>query len=272
MQRLVLLLVPVLFLLQIGVAAAATPHFSLGLGVDYARGDFGSDSTSTYMAIPLIFDWFPDERLNLELTVPFVYQDTTNTGYAATGGGAMAMIGGRGMNQSAGSVAFNGDEKQSGLGDITLVTAYKIILDGKGTPDLGLTCYLKFPTADEDKGLGTGAFDWGPGLQLSKWLGSWQPFAEGRYIFQGSSADEIGASDYFLVDAGVGYGWSDKLYTALFSRFGSAAFDGLDAPLDVRLKTVWKISDNNTTEMYLLKGVSDGSPDYGAGISFYVSF
>ncbi len=272
MRMRVLAFVPVFFLLQIGVAAAATPQYSLGLGVEYARGDFGTDSTSTYTAIPLIFDWFPDERLNLELTVPFVYQDTTNTGYAVIGGGMMAAIGGRGMNQTAGSSAFSGDETQSGLGDITLTTAYRIILDGKGTPDLGLTCYLKFPTANENKGLGTGAFDWGPGLQISKWLGNWQPFAEGRYIIQGNSADEIGASDYFLADAGVGYGWSDNLYTALFSRFGSAAFDGVDAPLEVRLKMAWKVSDNYTTEGYLLKGVSDGSPDYGGGLSFYVSF
>jgi len=285
MRKETLYLIPVLFLLQVGVAAAAstthfpasivaaTPQFALGLGVEYYRGDFGTDSSSTYTAIPLTFDWFPDRRLNLELTVPFVYQDTSNTGYAATGGGMMmAISGGRGMNRTSGSAAFSGDEKQSGLGDITLTGAYKVILDGKGTPDLGLTCYLKFPTADEDKGLGTGAFDWGPGLQLSKWLGDWQPFVEGRYVIQGSSADEIGAKDYFLADAGVGYGWSDKLYTALFSRLGTAAFDGLDAPLDVRLKTVWKISDNNTTEVYLLKGVSDGSPDFGAGISFYVSF
>lgn len=286
MRKMILHLIPVLFLLQVGVAAAATtthfpeavtaaaPQFALGLGVEHYRGDFGTDSTSTYTAIPLIFDWFPDKRFNTELTVPFVYQDTSNTGFAATGGGMMmaVMAGGRGMNRTAGSAATSGDEKQSGLGDITLTAAYRIILDGRGTPDLGLTCFLKFPTADEDKGLGTGAFDWGPGLQLSKWLGDWQPFFEGRYVFQGSSADEIGAKDYFLADTGVGYSWNSKLYTALFTRFGSKAFDGLEAPWDLRLKTDWAFGDNISTEVYLLKGISDGSPDYGGGISFFVSF
>lgn len=261
-------------------AALAAPRFSLGLGIDYARGDFGTDSTSTYTTLPLTLDWFPNERFNVELTVPFVNQSTSTTGYAATGGVSAAQAyrgGGRGMNtagmNTAGmSTVVTGSEDQSGLGDITLQSAYNVMLDSEGKPQLGLTCYLKFPTADADKGLGTGAFDWGPGLQLSKWLGDWQPFAEGRYIFQGSSGEEIGARDYFLADAGLGYGWSEDLYVALFSRFGSTVFDGMAAPLELRLKTVWGYGESTATEFYLMKGLSDGSPEYGGGIAFFVDF
>jgi len=255
--------------------AATAPQFSLGLGVDYASGDFGTNSTSTYTTLPLTIDWFPNERLSLELTVPFLSQSTGNTGNAATGGGvisAMSYSGGTGMNGSGMHGAATNSGNQSGLGDITLVPVYNVWLDSEKSPKLGLTGYLKFPTADADKGLGTGAFDWGPGLQLSKWLGDWQPFAEGRYVFQGSSRPEIGARNYFLVDAGLGYGWSENLYTAMFSRFGSAAFAGMASPLEMRLKTVWALGEKSSTEFYLLKGISDGSPNYGGGISFFVNF
>lgn len=259
-----------------GAFAAVNPQFSLGLGVDYARGDFGTDSSSTYTTIPLVLNWYPDERFSLELTVPFVNQKTSNTGYAATGGSVSAAQayygGGRGMNTSGMSVAASGSGDQSGLGDITLVPAYNVMLDGEGSPQFGLTCYLKFPTADEDKGLGTGSFDWGPGLTLSKWLGAWQPFLEARYIFQGASRQESGARDYLLADAGLGFGWSEDLYTALFTRAGSTAFDGMAAPLEIRLKTVWAFNESTSSEVYLLKGFSDGSPEYGGGIAFFVEF
>lgn len=261
---------------SVSAAFAANPQFSLGVGVDYARGDFGTDSTSTYTTIPVILDWYPGERFSLELTVPFLNQSTSNTGYAATGGGVAAAQayngGGRGMNNAGTSVAVSGSEDQSGLGDITLEPAYNVLLDGEASPQLGLTCYLKFPTADEDKGLGTGSFDWGPGLTLSKWLGDWQPFLEARYIFQGASREETGARDYLLAEAGLGYGWSEELYAALLARAGSTSFDGMTAPLELRLKTVWGFGESVSTELYLLKGISDGSPEFGGGLAFFAAF
>jgi hypothetical protein len=253
-------------------AASSIPRFFLGLGFDYARGDFDTDSTSTYLAVPLSLDWYPDERFSTELTVPFLYQSTGNTGYAAIGSGAMAVSGGRGLPRSGTGMTVTSDDDQSGLGDITLISTYNVMLDRGTSPAVGLSCYFKFPTADEDKGLGTGSFDWGPGLLLSKWLGDWQPFVEGRYIFQGASRAETGARDYLIADAGLGYGWSDDLYLALFSRAGTSTFDGLPAPLEIRLKTAFNIGGNNSAELFLMRGVSDGSPDYGAGLTFYAGF
>jgi hypothetical protein len=273
-QAIILAILALPFMTQ-AVLAADNPQFYLGLGVDYARGDFGTDSTSTYTTIPLSLDWYPNERFSLELTVPFLFQKTSNTGYAAMGAGggaAMTFSDGRGLPRTAMGTAVASGEEQSGLGDITLIPTYNIMLDSSTSPAVGLSCYLKFPTADEDKGLGTGSFDWGPGVLLSKWLGDWQPFAEGRYIFQGASREETGARDYLLADVGLGYGWSENLYLAVFSRTGTSTFDGLSAPLEMRVKTVWALGENNNAEFYLMKGVSDGSPDYGGGLAFFAGF
>lgn len=258
------------------VFAAPAPQFALGLGVGYARGDFGTDATSTYSTFPLIFDWFAGERFNLELTVPFLDQKTSNTGYAASGAGAGVAAakmgsGGRGVTRSAATVVGS-SENQSGLGDITLTAAYGLLAEREDSPALALTGYLKFPTADEDKGLGTGSFDWGPGLLLAKWFGAWQPFGEGRYVFQGASREETGARDYLTVDAGLGHGWSEELYLALFVRTGTVNFDGMSAPLELRLKSILDLGGNNSAEFYLVKGLSDGSQEYGGGLTFYRSF
>lgn len=59
---------------------------------------------------------------------------------------------------------------QSGIGDILLQGRY-YILDEQGLlPTVALLARIKFPTADRDRGLGTGEFDEKFGIQLSKTL------------------------------------------------------------------------------------------------------
>ena len=89
------------------------------------------------------------------------------------------------------------------------------------TPILRPTLYVKFPTTDENKGFGTGKLDFGAGVALSKWLGNWQPFAEGRYIVQGASHDETGAVNFVTADTEVAYSWNDHLVTSGYVRYGS---------------------------------------------------
>jgi hypothetical protein len=260
-------------------AESIFPQYAIGVGADASSGTFGTGSTSTYVSVPFIVDWYPAECFDVELTVPLLYQRTKNTGVAAIGGPAKSAAR-RNMNGqisfTGGSAALVGggtaDNSEFGLGDITLTGGYALVQDSDTTPLLRPTFYVKFPTADDTKGLGTGKFDVGPGLAVSKWIGSWQPFVEGRYIFQGASYDETGALDFLTADAGVSYSLSDRLMISAYARFGSRLFDGLSAPLEARLKTVWRFGERAYTEAYVLKGLSDGSPDYGGGVSVFREF
>lgn len=63
------------------------------------------------------------------------------------------------------------DEEASGLGDITISAGYAALEEGS-FPRIRLEAFMKLPTADSDEGLGSGSFDWGPGISFSKWL--WQ--------------------------------------------------------------------------------------------------
>ena len=282
-MRFFLLLMSVLILHMTSLSALAgseAPQYAVGIGFDASTGTFGTDSTSTYAAVPFIVDWSPTERIDLELTVPLVYQRTKNTGLAATGGTvkstARRIMGGGLYSYTGASTALASgvvaDESVSGLGDITLTGGYALVQDSETTPYIRPTFYVKFPTADDTKGLSTGKFDVGPGLAVSKWLGNWQPFAEGRYIFQGASYDETGALNFLTADAGVGYSWSESLITSVYGRSGSRLFDGMEAPLEARLKVVWRFGARTYTEAYALKGFSDGSPDYGGGVSLFKEF
>ncbi len=288
----VILIVPILLNVLPSNAESLPPQYALGLGLDIAGGTFGTGSTSTYATAPLMIDWFPTERLDVELTVPLLYQRTTNVGHAVLGTGVQSpsksvargsmygaggSVGGTGSGGAMGAPGGGGGGGgmfggEYGLGDITLTCGYVFIKDSDTTPQMRPILYVKFPTADESKGFGTGEFDFGGGVAFSKWLDNWQPFAEGRYIVQGGAHDETGALNFVTADAGVAYSWSERLATSMYARFGSRLFDGLSAPLEARLKTVWRFGERAYTEVYALKGLSDGSPDYGGGISVFREF
>ena len=263
-------------------AESAPPKLALGIGLELSSGTFGTGSTSTYATAPVILDWFPTDRIDLELTVPFLYQRTSNIGHAVLGTSVQSpatsvaksvdrgpMNGTGGGGGSGSGSMFGGDY---GLGDITLISGYKLLSDSDTSPNLRPTLYVKFPTADENKGFGTGKFDFGAGVAVSKWLGNWQPFAEGRYVVQGASHDETGAENFVTADTGIAYSWSDHLTTSGFARYGSKFFDNMAAPLEARVKVVWRFSERAYTDVYALKGFSDGSPDYGGGASVFIEF
>lgn len=70
----------------------------------------------------------------------------------------------------------------SGLGDVIIKGRYYIVEERDAMPLMALTARVKFPTANEQLGLGTGALDYGFGVELSKMFGeSWIGFLDAGY-------------------------------------------------------------------------------------------
>lgn len=267
---------------------SSTERFSLGLGFEYASGTFGTETNTEFITVPLILDYRPTDRIDFELVIPYVYQSNSSTVYGAympyryqlQGGSAMAMAsriasGSRGHRWGSGVQSESGsyiiDNSQSGIGDISITSGYELIREGELLPQLRMTAYLKFPTADRDMGLGTGEFDAGPGVSLDKWRGDWNLFAESRYVFQGES-DLYATNDYLSYTAGIGYQLNNGLYLALACKGASAPGEGSPAPFEGRIKFNWRILDKTSLEGYLSKGFTDGSPDYGASLAVFRYF
>ena len=254
------------------------PKYSIGLGLEVFSGSFGTGSTSTYATVPVVIDWFATDRVDFELTVPLLYQRTTNMGHAALGTNVQSTAKSVAKNTDHGSMNGTGNGGGGilggdyGLGDITLTSGYTLLKDGDDSLRLRPTMYVKFPTADESKGFGTGKFDFGVGITASKWLGNWQPYTEGRFIVQGASHNDTGAENYVTADVGVAYSWNERFVTSAYTRLGTALFKDMSAPLEARLKMVWRFGERTYTDVYALKGFSDGSPDYGGGASVFVEF
>jgi len=245
--------------------AAPAKKFAIGLGVDFASGDYGTDTTTDSLRVPLTLDYFPSDRLDFELVIPYLYQNNSNTILA--GGMRFPFERHMGMRQTS----FDTGDSQSGLGDISLTAGYLLVQASEYLPSVRPLLYLKFPTADEDKGLGTGEFDVGAGIGAAKWFGPWYTFAEARYIFQGSNSD-LGLKDYATAEGEAGYRLTQRFLPTISLWWSAPPADDASDLVEARLKEKYWMTDDVYLEGYLGKGLSDGTADIGAGLAAFFSF
>ena len=160
---------------------------------------------------------------------------------------------------------------ESGLGDITLDAAITLIKAEKRSPRLLALLYSKLPTADEDKGLGTGEFDWGAGLGIGNRFDNWSIYGEILAIQPGTS-ETYDPDNYLEWLLSLSYRIKAGLRPGISLSGGTAAFDGVDDPLEFKARLSGISGDNSSYSLYLARGLSDASPDWGFGIFGYLDF
>lgn len=270
-------LIVCLIVLLVAVAARAedSEHrlgqgvtFAAGIGAEVSHGDYGSDADATVVTLPVVVSVNPVSSVDMTLELPMVYL-TSRSGsgvvVTSTGGGKR----GRGVTSTSTTTLTTVSE--AGLGDISLSGGWTVVADGEQIPKIRPTLYLKAPTGDKDRGLGTGTFEAGPGLSVSKWLGDIQLFAEGSYIFQDSISSYQGRN-YLSYSAGGGLQATDRLFVSLYAKGSSARVDGGTAPVEGRLKLNFLQSRRMSWEVYALAGFTNASPAAGGGLMVMYQF
>lgn len=264
---------------------------AVGIGVEISHGDYDADADATVTTIPVLVAVNPSETIDLTFELPMVYlRSRGDSGVVVTGsggGGGMAPRsgsmgrgqGGNGtmppaappMPSATTTVTSSETVTESGLGDISLLAGWTLLHDSDQTPKVRPTFYLKVPSGDDDRGLGTGTFEAGPGISVSKWFGDWQLFADGAYILQDSTSDYRG-KDYFSYSAGGGVQATDRLFVSLYAEGSSARVEDGDAPVEGWLKLNFLQSRRISWEAYVLAGFTDASPDTGGGLLVIYQF
>ncbi|MGB4599068.1 MAG: transporter [Trichlorobacter sp.] len=271
----VLLICLLLVLVAVSAGAEDTEHrlaqgvsLALGIGAEVTHGDYGASADATVVTMPVLLAMIPYETIDLTLELPLVYLTSrSSSGVVVTQSGGM----GRRRASSTSTVTSSTRSSEAGLGDISLSAGWTVLQDGEQTPRIRPTLYLKAPTGDNEKGLGTGTFEGGPGLSLSKWLGDFQLFAEGAYLLQDSTSDYQGRN-YVSYSAGAGLQASDRLFVSLYATGASARVDGGDAPVEGRLKLNFLQSRRVAWELYGLVGFTDANPAAGGGMLVMYQF
>jgi hypothetical protein len=262
---------------------------SISLGAEFASGKYGTDTTTRSVYMPLIATWSPNDRFDIGLEVPFIYQNNSNvttnlftnsqlTAATATSvakggpGGTKGVFlqqgaGGPGGATSSGSPSSD----VAGLGDIIFRLGVIALTENTTTPQIRPSVFIKFPTANKTDGLGTGEFDAGVGVELTKWLGDVHLTGEGMYNYQGR-ADGFGLKNYFSYTAGIGYQLTKNIEPMMMVKGASAPSEYSSELLEVRARVIWSLTSSTSLDLYGSHGIADSSPEYGGGIAVIYSF
>ncbi|MDA8130009.1 MAG: transporter [Elusimicrobia bacterium] len=244
------------------LSAAAAEDWKFSSSVNYDTGKYGTSDRTSSLYIPFTLKrYFGDASLSV--TVPYLRQTSV---------GAVTLVGGRpsrtGMRMTRTSLTAK-ETTESGLGDILLKGGYPLASERRNSFYLGLAGTLKLPTADRDKGLGTGETDAGGGLEFSKDMpGNWTLLSDAYFTSIGSPPGQD-YRDQAAFDIGFSRkAGGDLVFTALYETSNSLV-RGAPAPRDVSFTLEGPAADGNRYSGGVLFGLSDGSPDLGlsAGVS-----
>jgi hypothetical protein len=261
---------------------------SVSLGVEFASGKYGADAATRSVYMPLIATWSPTDRFDIGIEIPFVYQSSSGVttglfrnsqqGMAAATAVAKNGPGGSGgafLHQGAGgaggAAAGSATTDVAGVGDIILRLGVITLLEGTKIPQIRSSLFLKFPTANTADGLGTGEFDIGAGIEMTKWFGDVHLAGEGLYTYQGK-AEGFGLKNYCSYTAAVGYQLTENLEPMVVVKGATAPSDYSGELLEVRARFIWALNGATALDLYGSRGIAASSPEYGAGIAVVYSY
>jgi len=236
---------------EMAVAQDNDPKFTLSTGVEVASGTYGGDVDidDTYIPFTATVDY---GRVEYRLTVPYLRVSAPEGTIFDPGGEPLP-----------GSGALT---TQSGLGDlIGSITVYDVINSQRLGLAMDLTGKVKFATADEDKGLGTGENDFSVQADFYKFAGKLTMLGSVGYKFRGDPSD-VDLNDVLMAAVGGAYKFTAGVKGGLIFDYRESAISGSDAVQELTGFVSRRISETWRFQVFVLAGFSDSSPDWGAGV------
>ncbi len=237
-------------------AAGRANTFTLGILPSYFTGDYGTATTTNITYVP-VYAKYRTGNLSLKLTVPYIAVESSG----------LLVSGGTVIGAANGGVV----KRNRGLGDVWTEGRYKFRGTGNA-PDVSPYIKIKFGTASRTDGLGTGENDYEGGLGFEWIVGRTVfPFLDIGYRALGSPPGRT-LRNIATYDAGVTYKLNEMNYLSGIYSGHQASQAGFSNSAD--LLTAWNYETRPGTgfQIYLDKGLSNGSPKYGIGVGAYVRY
>lgn len=236
---------------QASVPPTPPPVITVGTGFDYSQGDYGFGADTEVFSVPLNLGY---------QSGPWLFNASFSH---LTIKGPATIVGGAGTPRPTA-------ESESGLGDIYADATYQFgpVL---GSVNLAATARVKLPTADEDRGLGTGAADYYGELTFSRTFGSTTPFAITGYRVLGDYAGYPLRNGAY-VSAGAHFRVSDASVVSAMLNWRQRIVTGGDDSTDALLMFSHDLDARWRLMAYGLAGFTDASPDVGAGLQVTCRF
>jgi len=152
---------------------------------------------------------------------------------------------------------------ESGIGDLILRGGKKLHEDESGNY-LYTSAALKIPTADENKGLGTGEADVGVFINYTQLINEMNMGVTAGYIVVGNSST-VNYNNVLNYGINVSKRVGNKfIYAGLEGRQQSLSTG--DDPLELTGGLFYQLQNQQFFHADIVLGLSDGSPDYGISL------
>ena len=235
-------------------------EFGISVGAEYTTGKYGGTTSTDIGYFPVTLR-YETERWLWWLTIPYLI---------VKGPGDVVIIGGGGMGGHRTVTTTTTRRTDSGIGDIVAAASYRLLTQTEVRPALDLAGKVYFGTADETKGLGTGENDYAVQLGITKDIGVLTWSGTGGYLVTGDPAG-VAYKDIFYGRLDVEHEFERHTVGVAFDAQQATAPGG-DAPAKLTGYLTTRLGKHAKLTGYLLRGLSDASPEWGAGVTFALQY
>jgi hypothetical protein len=225
----------------------------------------GSSHNSFYLYNGLRYQ---TQGLSLSLNIPLVFG--SNNTFTQVGS-SFIPNNNNDFNNSEDHMGGNGmNSLNVGLGDLYLNSSVQFLKESNSIPAFSLEGYVKFPTATESLGIGTGKFDAQLALGLRKFINHFSLFAQFGYLFLG----EIEGAEIinpFTLSLGVGYAFGYGKHSILLAYDSySTIIKGTASPQQIALGYNYLIRNGLYFTAIVSNGLNSSTSDYtvSGGLNF----
>ena len=231
---------------------ATAGDYTFSTGAEYTKGNYGASIDTTMLQVPFTLGYNTDQYA-LSVTVPYIQ---------ISGSEDVIFSGTTKSPKFSTTTTSNVKHTDSGLGDITLSGTYQLQKEIKTRPWIAMTGKIKLGTADENKRLGTGENDYAVQLELAK-------KAVHGYIGYKIIGDTptVNYNDVTYGAVGITIPASKNWTTVTEYYAEQASISGVDNVQELSFAMSRALKNKKRLGMYIVKGLTNSSPDWGAGIT-----
>lgn len=226
---------------------------SLTTGLEYESGDYNTSSRTNVWWVPIGLDYLKGP-ISAGINTSFL---------SASSNGSIIVSSrmGRRSNVSSANVS-----SASGIGDVNMYASYQLPQAKGSTITYHVTGRIKIATADEAKGLGTGENDYAVEAGFRMPYEKVFVFGNLGYQINGDSTT-VNYDNVFYLSAGTSYPIQPERSIGAKLELSQSATPGFDGPATLTLFLNQEVDKQRSLFFYALLGLSNGSPDVGAGVN-----
>lgn len=280
-------------------AAMAQTTISYNGSVQYATGKymFTERTDSFYFVNGLSFT---GPQSGLSFSIPLISQNSpwisySGIGVTPTGGKEHGKLDHGGKNGDGGGGSGGGGKmktpaqndlvqsetiplqdtlsySKTGFGDPSVSVYTQLLQERPNQPGIRALGNVKLPVADLDRGYGTGEWDFGAGLNISKRFENTFLFLDAMYWWLGDLPDLELKNP---VSFGIAWGQAlipQKLSSMVSVNGYSEIIEGIDPPLSLNTGLNYWFGNGHGLNGSLSFGLSDSSPDFSATFGWRFQF